>query len=253
MTTPAALSTVPVIGQSPPPESPTSTEVLWFSSPVRYADAWELQMRLHRERVMNSRPDTILILEHQPIYTVGRRALASDWGGDPTAIHRDGIEIHHVNRGGSVTYHGPGQLVVYPILRLTDHARGVRAYVERLEEAVIQCLRQNGIAGHREAKTPGVWVTGLHHAKIASVGIRVDRGVTMHGLALNVDMNLSPFRGITPCGLHGSHATSMAEVAGQPMSLVAVAQSLLDQLKQALALRWTESPSPIEFHTGLRS
>jgi lipoate-protein ligase B len=249
MTTPIALNTPIVAAQSNMPGFHTPTELLWFSSPVRYADAWDLQMRLHHERVMNSRPDTIIILEHQPIYTVGRRTLGSDWGGDPTATHVDGIEIHHVNRGGSVTYHGPGQLVVYPILRLTDHVRGVRAYVEQLEEAVIQCLRQSGIAGHRKERAPGVWVTGLQDAKIASIGIRVDRGVTMHGLALNVDMDLSPFRGITPCGLQGSHPTSMAEIVGQPVSLVAVTHSLLDQLKRTLALRWTGAPAPIEFQT----
>ena len=249
MTTPIALHTPIVADQSNMPGFHTPTELLWFSSPVRYADAWNLQMRLHHERVINSRPDTILILEHQPVYTVGRRTLVSDWGGDPTALHMNGIEIRHVNRGGSVTYHGPGQLVVYPILRLTDHVRGVRAYVEQLEEAVIRCLRRNGIAGHRQAKTPGVWVTDLQEAKIASIGIRVDRGVTMHGVALNVDMDLSPFRGITPCGLQGCHATSMAEVVGQPVSLVAVTHSLLDQLKQTLAIRWTEAPAPIEFQT----
>ncbi|THJ21208.1 MAG: lipoyl(octanoyl) transferase LipB [Nitrospira sp. CG24D] len=249
MTTPIALRTPIVADQPNMPGFHTPTELLWFSSPVRYADAWDLQMRLHHERVMNSRPDTILILEHQPVYTVGRRTLVADWGGDPAATHVDGIEIHHVNRGGSVTYHGPGQLVVYPILRLTDHVRGVRAYVEQLEEAVIQCLRQSGIAGYRKERAPGVWVTDLQDVKITSIGIRVDRGVTMHGLALNVDMDLSPFRGITPCGLQGSHATSMAEVVGQPVSLVAVTYSLLDQLKQTLALRWTGAPAPIEFQT----
>ena len=249
MTTPVALSKSNVADQSNIPWLRTPTELLWFSSPVRYADAWDLQMRLHHERVMNSRPDTILILEHQPVYTVGRRTLVSDWGGDPTATHVDGIEIHHVNRGGSVTYHGPGQLVVYPILRLTDHVRGVRAYVEQLEEAVIQCLRQSGIAGHRKEKAPGVWVTDPQEAKIASIGIRVDRGVTTHGVALNVDMDLSPFRGITPCGLQGCHATSMAEVVGRPVSSMTVTQSLLDQLQLILALTWTGSPAPIEFHT----
>ena len=249
MTTPMALSPPIVTDQSNMPGFHTPTERLWFSSPVRYTDAWDLQMRLHRERVMNSRPDTILILEHQPVYTVGRRTLVSDWGGDPTATHIDGIEIRHVNRGGSVTYHGPGQLVVYPILRLSDHVPGVRSYVEQLEEAVIQCLLENGITGHRKPKTPGVWVTDPKEAKIASIGIRVDRGVTMHGVALNVEMDLSPFRGITPCGLRGSHATSMAEVVGQPVSLVAVTYSLLDQLKQTLVLRWTGAPAPIEFHT----
>jgi len=253
MTTPVAINTPRVAGQSDTPACRTPTKALWFSSPVHYADAWELQMRLHQERVMNTRPDTILILEHQPVYTVGRRTLVSDWGNDPTATRVNGIEIHHVNRGGSVTYHGPGQLVLYPILRLTDHVSGVRTYVEQLEEAVIQCLRQNNIAGHRQAKTPGVWVTNLSNAKIASIGIRVDRGVTMHGLALNVDMDLSPFRKITPCGLRDTRATSMSEIVGHPISLAAVTHSLLDQLKQALPLRWTEMPTPIKFHRGIRS
>ncbi|KAF4515904.1 hypothetical protein B566_EDAN000140 [Ephemera danica] len=228
----------------------TPTDLLWFSSPVRYDDAWNLQMRLHHERVLNVRPDTILIIEHQPVYTVGRRTLASEWGGDPTATHMDGIEIRHVNRGGAVTYHGPGQLVVYPILRLTDHARGVRAYVERLEDAVMQCLRQNKIVGHRKVKAPGVWVTDPQEAKIASIGIRIDRGVTMHGIALNVDMALAPFQRITPCGLQGCHITSMAEVIGHPISLMTVTHSLLDQLKQTFALRWSGAPTPITFQTG---
>jgi lipoyl(octanoyl) transferase len=250
MTVTTSLSKPVIADQSNLLGSRTPTELLWFTSPVRYADAWELQMRLHHERVMGSRTDTVLALEHQPVYTVGRRTLVSDWGGDPSAARMDGIEIHHVNRGGSVTYHGPGQLVVYPILRLTDHVRGVRTYVEQLEEAVIQCLQQSGIAGHRKEKAPGVWVTDPQEAKkIASIGIRVDRGVTMHGVALNVDMDLSPFRGITPCGLQGCQATSMAEVVGRPVSLMTVTQSLLDQLQLILALTWTGSPAPIEFPT----
>ena len=248
MTAPTSPST-PIIGdQSNPPEFRTPTELRWFASPVSYAEAWELQMRLHHERAIGSRGNVVLLLEHHPVYTIGRRTLVSDWGGDPKAACVDGIDIQHVNRGGSVTYHGPGQLVVYPILRLTDHVRGVRAYVERLEEAVIQCLREHGIAGHRKKNAPGVWVADPREAKIAAVGIRVDRGVTMHGVALNVDMDLSPFRGITPCGLQGCRATSMAEVAGRPVSLKSVTFSLLDQLQRALALTWMNSPVPIEFH-----
>lgn len=249
MTAPAFPSNPIIVDHSGPPAFRTPTELRWFASPVSYADAWELQMRLHRERAIGSRANIVLLLEHRPVYTVGRRTLASDWGGDPTATHMEGIEIQHVNRGGSVTYHGPGQLVLYPILRLTDHARGVRAYVERLEEAVIQCLREHGIAGHRKANAPGVWVTDPREAKIAAVGIRVDRGVTMHGVALNVDMDLSPFRRITPCGLQGCLATSIAEVTGRPVSLTSVARSLLDHLQRTLALTWMNSPVPLDFHT----
>lgn len=223
-------------------------ELLSLSMPVRYADAWELQRRLHRERVTDTRPDTILVLEHQPVYTVGRLTSPVDWGGDAAALHRDGIEVQHVNRGGSVTYHGPGQLVLYPVLRLAAHRIGVRAYVERLEEAVIRCLRQQGIAGHRKVNAPGVWVADPHEAKIASLGIRVDRGVTMHGIALNVEMDLSPFRSITPCGLQGCRMTSMAEVLGQSVSIDLVKRSLLGHLQVLFRLDWTGSPGMTQLH-----
>lgn len=220
--------------------------LLQLPSPVRYADAWDLQVRLHHERVVEARPDTILVLQHQPIYTLGRRTQLADWGGDAAASRRNGIEIQHVNRGGSVTYHGPGQLVLYPILRLTSHVRNVPAYVERLEDVAISCLRHHGITGHRKHKAPGVWVADPNEAKIASIGIRVDRGVTMHGLALNVDMDLSPFREITPCGLHGCRTTSMAEALGGPVSIETVTYTLLDQLKNLFAIDWTDASGMID-------
>lgn len=253
MTEATVLPPPGIADQSHRPVCTAPTELLWFASPVRYTDAWKLQMRLHQERIMGSRTDAVLVLEHQPVYTIGRRTLITDWGGDPTAVRMNGIEIQHVNRGGAVTYHGPGQLVVYPILRLTDHVAGVRAYVTHLEDTVIQCLREQGITGHRKPKTPGVWVTTPAEAKIASIGIRVDRGVTMHGVALNVDMDLSPFRGITPCGLQGCRTTSMAEVVGHPVSLLTVTHSFLERLKHALALTWADAPAPIDFHQGARS
>ena len=223
-------------------------ELLSLSMPIRYADAWELQLRLHRERVTDTRPDTILALEHRPVYTVGRLTRAEDWGGDPAALHRGGIEVQHVNRGGSVTYHGPGQLVLYPILRLAEHRIGVRANVERLEEVVLRCLRQQGITGHRKVNAPGVWVADPHEAKIASLGIRVDRGVTLHGIALNVEMDLSPFRSITPCGLQGCQITSMSEVLGKSVAIDQVKRSLLGHLQALFTLDWTSSPEMTHLH-----
>ncbi|MFO0707496.1 MAG: lipoyl(octanoyl) transferase LipB [Nitrospira sp.] len=213
------------------PTTSASVELLDLATPVRYADAWMLQQRLHRERVTGLRPDTLVLLEHQPIYTVGPRTSPTAWGGDPDASHINGIEVQHVTRGGSITYHGPGQLVVYPIVRLSSHARGVRDYVARLEEAVIRALHQFGIEGRRRAKAPGVWVSHPHEAKMASLGIRVERGVTMHGLALNVDMDLRPFNAIVPCGLTGCRVTSIAEVLGRPVSVSTMRHILLEQLQ----------------------
>jgi lipoyl(octanoyl) transferase len=253
MTVPQFLLNPAAVDQTQQPGNSTAAELLWFSSPISYPDAWELQLRLHQERVTDSRPDAILVLEHQPVYTVGRLTRVADWGGDPASLHINGIEIQHVNRGGSITYHGPGQLVVYPILRLTQHVSGVRAYVERLEEAILRCLSQHGMIGHRKENAPGIWMTNPHEAKIASIGIRVDRGVTMHGIALNVDLDLSPFQAITPCGLTGCRITSMADIAGRRMPLPTVTRSLLDQLQQVFRLTWTHSPTPIEFHTQVSS
>ena len=213
-------------------------ELLLFQEPMSYATAWELQSRLHHERVTDSRPDTVVILEHRPVFTLGRGTKSSDWGGASAPLQAEGAEVHHVNRGGSVTYHGPGQVIVYPVLRLTQHARGVKQYVEQLESVIIRCLQQHGIAGQRRDKTPGVWVPAPHEAKIASIGIRVDRGVTMHGMALNVQMDLSPFARITPCGLTGCRVTSMAEVLSRPVSVADVRHDLVEQLRAQLGIEW---------------
>lgn len=215
--------------------------------PLSYATAWELQSQLHRERVANTRPDTVLILEHLPVYTLGRSTKPSDWGGDPALLQAEGAEVQQVNRGGSVTYHGPGQVIVYPILRLTDYARGVKPYVQQLEDVIAHCLRTYGIEGERRDKTPGVWVAAPHDAKIASIGIRVERGVTMHGIALNVQMDLAPFDRITPCGLTDCRVTSMADVLGRPVSVAAVKRDLADRLRIQLGIDWL----PPTLNTGI--
>lgn len=218
-----------------------------FHEPLSYATAWELQSQLHRARVADIQPDTVLILEHLPVYTLGRSTTPSDWGGDPAHLQTEGAHVQHVNRGGSVTYHGPGQVIVYPILRLTNYARGVKPYVQQLEEVIIHCLRAYGIEGERRDKTPGVWVAAPHDAKIASIGIRVERGVTMHGIALNVQMDLTPFDRITPCGLTGCRVTSMAKVLGRPVPVADVKRDLAGRLKIQLGINWL----PPAFNTEL--
>ena len=147
MSTPSSLQAstkcdFPVTGAT------TCVNVLDLITPMRYADAWVLQQRLHRERVAGLRPDILVMLEHQPVYTVGPRTTPSAWGNDPMASHLNGVEIQHVTRGGSITFHGPGQLVLYPIVRLTSHARGVRDYVARLEEAAIRLIKPAVGAGY---------------------------------------------------------------------------------------------------------
>ncbi len=197
-----------------------------FPEPVPYLIAWEIQSRLHEERLLDLQPDTVLILEHPPVYTLGRRTSLSHWGGSESALCADGAELHHVNRGGSVTFHGPGQIVVYPVLKLERYAAGPRQLIWLLEEVIIQVLERWNITGSRIIGKPGVWIMTPESQKIAFVGIRIERGVTLHGFALNVDLDLTPFQRIHPCGFPDCRVTSMAAVCQTAVSVDVVKQEL---------------------------
>lgn len=218
---------------------PSAGTVLIFPEPVSYSLAWELQSRLHRERILDLRPDTVLILEHEPVYTLGRSAQASHWGGNEDVLRANGTELHRVNRGGSVTYHGPGQILVYPILRLAQHATGPRQLVWLLEEVIIRVLKLWKIDGRRIDKKPGVWVMVPEPAKIASIGIRLERGITLHGFALNVDTDLAPFQHIHPCGFIDCPVISMAALLKTMLSVNAVKHDLAQIFAAVFALEWS--------------
>lgn len=227
-----------------PPDLSRSAAVFEFAEPVPYADAWNLQKRMHEERVVDHRPDTLLLLEHVPVYTAGRTTQASHWSGERKNLHPAGLEIHAVDRGGSLTYHGPGQLVGYPIIRLARYASGPRQYVRLLEDVIIDTLRVWKIEGYRVDKKPGVWVQlDQQEAKIAAIGVRIERGVTLHGFALNVEMDLSPYSRIVPCGLAGCRVTSMAEAIGSTVSLPAVRSAMQRTFSHTFSLEWTSVKS----------
>ena len=169
---------------------------------IDYAAASALQEQLI-ERRMAGGDDRLLLLEHPPVYTLGR-------GADPRFLGpaaEGAIPIVRTSRGGQVTYHGPGQLIGYPILDLRGHRCDVRWYVQQLEAVLIETLTQAGVAGQRREGAPGVWVRG---AKIASIGVAIRRWVTWHGVALNVGADLAAFERITPCGIDGVRMTSLA-------------------------------------------
>lgn len=213
---------------TPPLETsdPYGEAVRVFLDPVPYLHAWKLQSRLHEERVRNHVPDTALILEHRPVYTLGRRTAASHWGGNASLLCEDGTELHHVNRGGSVTFHGPGQIVVYPVLKLDRHATGPRELVWLFEEVLLQLLSRWAITGHRIPGKPGIWAMTPAPEKIGFVGIRIERGVTLHGCALNVDLDLTPFHRIHPCGFSDCRITSMAAIYSKPIAVDPIKQEL---------------------------
>lgn len=175
---------------------------------IRYGEALRIQRELVEKRKQGAIPDQFLLLEHPHVITLGRNGRLENLLASPEALQRAGIEFFHTDRGGDITYHGPGQVVGYPILDLRDWRRDVVAYVRGLEEVIIQALAQFGLHGERVAGRTGVWIEGR---KIAAIGVHVSRWVTSHGFAFNVCTDLSYFRYIVPCGL-AAPVTSMREL-----------------------------------------
>ena len=165
---------------------------------IGYPQAWELQRRLVERRKAGEIPDQLLLLEHPHVITLGRNAQPENIVAGEDALREAGVEVCETDRGGDVTYHGPGQLIGYPILDLGGWKRDVAAYVDALEETIIGALAEFGVAARREPGMRGVW-TG--NGKIAAIGVHISRWVTSHGFALNVNTDLDYFRFIVPCGL----------------------------------------------------
>jgi lipoyl(octanoyl) transferase len=174
---------------------------------VPYGEALELQRALADQRIRGEIPDTLLLLEHPSVITLGRGTREASLPLDPEALRRRGVEVFEIERGGDVTWHGPGQLVGYPILDLQQHKPDLHWYLRRLEEVLITALAPFGIAAERRTGYTGVWTGGR---KIASIGIHVRQWVTWHGFALNVTTDLSAFDLIVPCGISGVEMTSVA-------------------------------------------
>ena len=186
--------------------------------PAPYLPTLSLQRRLVAELVAAPSADAQrLLLEHDPpVITLGRRGRAEDILAPAEALAAAGVEVHRVTRGGEATYHGPGQLVAYPILHLRRHRLTLRAYVGRLEDALIETVRRFGVPAGRRDGQVGVWVGD---GKIAAVGVAVERFVTYHGAALNVSTDLSAFDWIVPCGVADQRVTSLARLAGREVDI----------------------------------
>jgi lipoate-protein ligase B len=187
-----------------------------------YQAAWDLQKRLARQRAEGAIPDTLILLEHPHTYTIGRRGSRDHLLWEDAAER--GIDVIDVDRGGDITYHGPGQLVAYPIMYLGQPDASGRliqtdyvGYLRRLEEVIIRTLAAFGVAAHREEGYTGVWVpAGAHTAKVAAIGVRVTaQGVSMHGAALNINPQMHYFDGIVPCGITNRPVTSLEALLGE--------------------------------------
>lgn len=191
---------------------------------VPYAEALTLQRRLAALRVEDRLGDVLLLVEHPPVITLGRAGRKAHLRIPESSLAALGVEFYEVERGGDMTYHGPGQLVGYPILNLADHGRDVHRYLRQLEAVLIRTLSGFGMTAGRSVGRTGVWVG---EGKIASLGIHVSRWVTRHGFALNVNVNLAPFQLIVPCGIQDAKVISMAQELSGPISVREVAAALI--------------------------
>jgi lipoyl(octanoyl) transferase len=196
---------------------------------VSYSTALERQRALHADVASGRAPDTVLLLEHPPVYTAGKRT-------EPHERPVDGTPVVDVDRGGKITWHGPGQLVGYPIVRLAEPV-DVVAYVRRLEELLIGVLADHRIVGTRVESRSGVWIErpGAPADKIAAIGIRVAEGVTMHGFALNCSNDLEPYRAIIPCGIRDAGVTTMSRELGRVVTPADVVPDVVRRFDDALA------------------
>jgi len=215
---------------------------------ARYLEVLDLQRRLVELRQGNSVPDVLLLVEHEPVITLGRRGNRDNILSTSVALASEGIHVHPVERGGDVTYHGPGQLVVYPIVHLTQRNLSVRRFVDLLEETIIQVLADFGIQAGREPQHRGVWVS---HQKVAALGVAIRRWVSFHGIALNVSPNMNHFCHINPCELKSEQVTSMAKLLGKKPALEEVAQKVVDKFVDFFPGKWREI-SPDQVFTGVQ-
>lgn len=199
-----------------------------------FAEAWELQKQLVLQRQADEIPDCLLLVEHPPVYTLGKGGKAEHLLVDRQQLEQLGAEFVPIDRGGDITFHGPGQLVAYPILNLREYHLDVHQYLRALEEVTIQALTAYGVAAGRLDGLTGVWVDG---AKIAAIGVRLSRWVSMHGIAVNVAPDLSYFRHIIPCGLAARPVTSLEKITGKKISIEEFSKIFIEAFEKVFGVK----------------
>jgi lipoate-protein ligase B len=191
---------------------------------IEYQKAMELQSYLlsaRKDKIIDS--DILLILEHPPVFTLGRRGGLENLSVSESFLEKSGIPLIHVERGGNITFHGPGQIVVYPIIDLEKARLTITDYVSYLEEVMIQTAKDLGVQAHLNGLNRGIWVG---NKKLGSVGIAIRRGISFHGMALNVNLSLEPFNWINPCGLQNIKMTSIQQELSRPVSMPNIRQTV---------------------------
>jgi lipoic acid synthetase len=191
---------------------------------IEYQEAYNLQRTLHQQRVEGKISDVLLLLEHPPTITIGKSGTLDNVLVSRERLAQEGMSLFFIDRGGDVTYHGPGQLVCYPILDLRGRGKDIHSYVHNLEEVILRTLRDFSIDGDRDEGHPGVWV---NEEEIAAIGLSLRRWVSMHGFALNINIDLEHFSFINPCGFSDKRATSMSKILGSQVPMQDATNSLI--------------------------
>lgn len=215
------------------------TDLVIFPQPVPYPAALQLQEKLVARRQADEISDTLIFLEHTPVVTLGIRARQENLLLSTEALARRGIAVHETPRGGDVTFHGPGQLICYPIMKLSGDDADAHAFVGKLEEIAIRTASAFGVAAYRRQGKTGVWTDA---GKIAAIGIRFRKWVSSHGMSFNVNVSLADFATIVPCGLHGEKVTSLAELLGSRCPPLAAVRSLMQREFATIMRQQVSSP-----------
>jgi lipoate-protein ligase B len=220
-----------------------SRRALWLDLGVEeYTRAYELQTRLHGLRERQEIPDTVVVVEHLACVTVGRAGHRESILASDDELRRAGVALHQTDRGGDVTYHGPGQLVLYLIMDLREYGKDVHAHARRLEQVLIDTLAAFGVEATRQKQYPGVWTS---QGKIGAIGLRVSRWVTLHGVSLNVSPDMSHFSLIVPCGIRDQSVTSMVQVLRRPVEVAAVKNVARASFEKVFEVRLTDAAKSI--------
>jgi lipoyl(octanoyl) transferase len=202
---------------------------IFFPEPVPYAEGLRIQLALHEARLKEAIPDTVLFLQHRPVITLGRRGRTNHLLAQEAELKKHGIDLFEASRGGDVTYHGPGQMVMYPIMRLGKNGTDSHGYLSNLEEIAIRTCATYGVKAFRREGKSGAWTDG---GKIAAIGFKLQRWVTLHGMSFNVEEGLGGFDLIVPCGLAGEPIASLRKLIGdQTPTVDAVAQVMADHFE----------------------
>lgn len=198
-----------------------------------YKEAWDLQKKIHLYKQQNKYEDVIITVEHPPVYTLGKSGTRDHILISDEEMKTLGISYYEIDRGGDITFHGPGQLVVYPVFDLNNHYKDTHRFLRDLEEVIIQTLKEYGIEGARDEEYTGVWV---NNEKICAIGIKVSRWITMHGLALNVNNELSYFDKIIPCGIFHKGVTGMKKILGKEANFAQINQKILENFRNVFKI-----------------